>query len=190
MSTDNQAPRKFDHGKPQMNLIPTAAIVEMGKVLAFGAQKYDRGNWAKGLATSRYFDAAMRHLWAWNAGEEKDPESGLSHLAHAAVNIAFMIWNMAFRPDLDDRWSPIYAVGAKAEQPAVTPVVDVGNYAWFRVYDAITFEIQSPVFVSRELAIKWDKQDSENQGIEYLFAHDKAYDVLECSKDGVPVRRT
>lgn len=62
------------------------------------------GNWAKGLATSRYYDAAMRHLMAWNDGEERDPESGLTHLAHAGVNICFMIWNMVHRPDLDDRW--------------------------------------------------------------------------------------
>ncbi len=142
MST-NEAPRKFDHGKPQLNLIPTVALVEMGKVLAFGAQKYDRGNWAKGLATSRYFDAAQRHLLAWNAGENVDPESGISHLAHAMVNLAFMVWNMVFRPDLDDRWH----ISIESARPTETKTTF--EAPWYAVYDGGTRV--SPVYVNTEL---------------------------------------
>lgn len=33
----------------------------------------------------------MRHMWAWWGGQDKDPETGFSHLAHAACCIAFLM---------------------------------------------------------------------------------------------------
>jgi hypothetical protein len=39
----------------------------------------------------RYYAAALRHLPAWRGGEELDPESGLTHLAHALANAAFLM---------------------------------------------------------------------------------------------------
>jgi hypothetical protein len=85
--------KKFDQGKPNWFLLPMESIGDVVKVLTFGASKYGKGNW-KRLADweERYFSATMRHLEAWQSGENKDPESGLPHLAHAATNIIFMLW--------------------------------------------------------------------------------------------------
>jgi len=47
-------------------------------------------NWERGMGWGRVFGAAMRHLWAWWAGEDKDPETGLSHLAHALCCVMFL----------------------------------------------------------------------------------------------------
>lgn len=185
--TDNSAPRKFDQDKPQVNLIPTVALIEMGKVLAFGAKKYDRGNWAKGLATSRYYDAATRHLLAWNEGEDKDPESGLSHLAHAAVNLCFMLWNMAFRKDLDDRWQPKFSEQSFDEGTTITgkpmPQIagpDRGFYSWFHP-GGLRSQI-SPIVVSRDLALKWDIQTSDDGGD--IWADDPNMSIRECDSKG------
>jgi len=55
-----------------------------------GAAKYGRFNWRQHMVSSTvYYDAAQRHLFAWFDGEDIDPESGLSHLAHvmACMNI-------------------------------------------------------------------------------------------------------
>jgi len=50
-------------------------------------------NWkAVPEAKTRYFDACIRHLTAWWQGEKNDSESGLSHLAHAACCILFLMW--------------------------------------------------------------------------------------------------
>ena len=38
---------KYDGEKPKMNLLPPKAIVEISKVLTFGAEKYDAENWRK-----------------------------------------------------------------------------------------------------------------------------------------------
>jgi len=83
--------RKFDGGKLQYGLLPPLALEENVKVLTFGAQKYEPDNWKRvpdGIR--RYFDAAQRHLWAWKRGEEKDPETGLHHMAHAICCLQFI----------------------------------------------------------------------------------------------------
>jgi hypothetical protein len=60
-------------------------------VLTYGAVKYSERNWEKGMAWHRPFGALMRHMWAWWKGENVDPETGYSHLAHAACCIAFLL---------------------------------------------------------------------------------------------------
>ena len=84
---------KHDTGKLRYSLLPWFSITAIVKVLEFGAKKYKINSW-QGLADSedRYFDAAIRHLLAYRDGEWLDPESGLSHLSHAACNVVFLIW--------------------------------------------------------------------------------------------------
>ena len=80
------------------------ALLEVGKVAGFGEQKYDRLNYMRGYDWSLSFDAGMRHrLMSWS-GEERDPESGLYHLAHSAwhdlTQLTFMIHGLG----TDDRY--------------------------------------------------------------------------------------
>lgn len=95
---------KFDDGKPLMSLLDSNALTEMAKVLSFGAEKYDRHNWRKGITYSRLIDAALRHMIAFNGGEDLDPESNLSHVAHASCCLMFLLWMIENRCDLDDRY--------------------------------------------------------------------------------------
>jgi hypothetical protein len=46
----------------------------------------------------------MRHLHAFNDGEDKDPESGLSHLAHASCCLMFLLEFEKTHQELDDRY--------------------------------------------------------------------------------------
>lgn len=97
--------KKFDQGKCRMDLIPVSTLRGIGDVLGFGAETkgYGERNWEKGLAWNRTYAAAMRHLTSWWDGEDLDPESGLSHLSHAATNIAFLIEFVKTHPELDTR---------------------------------------------------------------------------------------
>lgn len=97
---------KFDAGKPPLGLLPSKSLVEIAKVLEFGRNKYAAHNWRNGLAWSRVYDATLRHLLAWNDGQDRDPETGLSHLAHAGCCILFLLEFEASRPELDDRYKP------------------------------------------------------------------------------------
>lgn len=83
--------KKFDDDKVRMDLIPPELLEAVGEVLTFGAKKYSERNWELGMDWGRPFAALMRHMWAWWSGEDKDPETGMSHLHHAACCIAFLI---------------------------------------------------------------------------------------------------
>jgi hypothetical protein len=59
-------------------------MMELARIYGFGEQKYDRYNYLKGYDWSLSVDALLRHLYAFLAGEDRDPESGLLHTAHVA----------------------------------------------------------------------------------------------------------
>jgi hypothetical protein len=84
--------RKFDSEKPKMYLLPPKATVEVAKVLTFGAAKYDEENWRKlEDAQKRYSGGALRHIFSHLDGELEDPETNLSHLAHAICCLMFKL---------------------------------------------------------------------------------------------------
>lgn len=95
--------RKDDAGKARHDLIPPELPHAVAQVLAFGASKYGERNWEKGMTWGRPFAALMRHLWAWWRGEPYDPETGMSHLWHAACCIAFLVAYEERREGTDDR---------------------------------------------------------------------------------------
>ena len=97
---------KFDQDKLPLNLLSREALEQTAAVLKFGAEKYATHNWRKGFQWSRPLAAAMRHLHAFNDGEDKDPESGLSHLAHAMCCIMFLLEFEKTHQELDDRYKP------------------------------------------------------------------------------------
>jgi hypothetical protein len=83
---------KHDTGKPLMGAVPPNALLEVARVLTFGAEKYGLDNWRQvENAETRYLDAALRHINAHQRGELADPESGESHLAHAVCSLMFML---------------------------------------------------------------------------------------------------
>jgi hypothetical protein len=96
--------KKNDADKIPLELIPSEALFEIGKVLQAGKLKYGTANWAHGIEISRLLGAAMRHIAQFNAGEDFDEETQTLHIANAACGLMFAIWMMKNRPDLDNRW--------------------------------------------------------------------------------------
>jgi hypothetical protein len=83
---------KYDGSKRRYSLLPWAAVRSVVDVLEYGARKYAPDNWRKVPdARRRYYDATMRHVDAWWAGELLDSESHLPHLAHAACCVIFLL---------------------------------------------------------------------------------------------------
>lgn len=85
---------RFDAGKSNWSLMPFEAVEEINKVLEFGANKYAAWNFASngGMKYSRIINSCLRHIFAYMRGQDLDPESGLSHLAHAGCNILFLLY--------------------------------------------------------------------------------------------------
>lgn len=95
---------KFDAGKPRLDLLPARPLLDIARVLTFGAAKYDDHNWRRGMRWGRVYASLVRHLLAWHAGEDNDPETGLPHLAHAGCCVLFLLEYAHANPELDDRY--------------------------------------------------------------------------------------
>lgn len=97
---------KYDAGqdKPSMGLVPQLALQEVAKVLDFGAKKYSAHNWRLGMDYSRLYDAVLRHMSSYIAGEDNDKESGLSHIAHAACGTLMLLEYILTETGKDDRY--------------------------------------------------------------------------------------
>lgn len=101
-------PIKHDHHKLPMHLISPVALEELARALRHGAEKYGERNWEPGLKYSRLYAAAQRHLVAWWGGEDLDPETGETHVAHAFATMMMLThFTRQVRTDLDDRPEPI-----------------------------------------------------------------------------------
>jgi hypothetical protein len=86
---------KDDSGKPRTGLMVSGfanALVSVAEVTTYGANKYSPNGWLSvPNSIDRYTDAMYRHLLAHSSGQDKDLESNLTHLSHAAWNILALI---------------------------------------------------------------------------------------------------
>ena len=102
-SNEKGSGARYNGNKPDMCLIPLWTLEEEAKVWDYGTKKYNAWNWAKGMPWSVPYACAMRHLSAWQRGEEIDPESGQPHLAHVMCNIRMLTLYATTYPEGDDR---------------------------------------------------------------------------------------
>lgn len=101
-----EAMKKFDNGKDNLALLsnlPLKELLEVSKVIEFGAKKYGRNNWKRGTSWLRVSSALLRHIFAFLAGENNDNETGISHLAHAMCNLLFLLYYVNNTVGEDDR---------------------------------------------------------------------------------------
>lgn len=94
---------RYDQGKLRLELLPLSALEDIALVLQTATKKYPENNWQKGMLWSRCIGSTMRHLFSWIRGIDTDPETGISHLAHAACNILFLIEYQKHNLGIDDR---------------------------------------------------------------------------------------
>jgi hypothetical protein len=90
---------RHNTGKPDYSLIPMAAMKEAAHVLEYGATKYAIDNWMKPTNWRVSYACLMRHMSAWQSGEDLDPESERNHLGHAMCNILQMLYMLENHPD-------------------------------------------------------------------------------------------
>jgi Domain of unknown function (DUF5664) len=56
---------KHDGGKVRVDLLPFGALLEVAKVLTYGARKYDTDNWRQRMKWRRLIGASLRHVLAF-----------------------------------------------------------------------------------------------------------------------------
>ncbi|MDD5434888.1 MAG: DUF5664 domain-containing protein [Nitrospira sp.] len=70
--------------KAPLHCVPLPPLVELGLAMLEGARKYGCHNYREmGVKASVYFDAVIRHIFAWWEGQDVDEDSGVSHVTKA-----------------------------------------------------------------------------------------------------------
>jgi len=92
MTNEKNQSVKADAGKPSLTRVPRQIIWDIAKVRDYGFEKYgEQGDHWDDVEIERWRDATYRH-WLRYLDDPTgvDEESGISHLAHVACNIAFL----------------------------------------------------------------------------------------------------
>lgn len=78
---------RYNAGKPELSFILDAPLAMEGLANRFslGAKKYSRDNWKKGLPDVQVIDSLLRHVSAYQNGEENDPDGG--------YHVDAIVWN-------------------------------------------------------------------------------------------------
>ena len=97
---------KFDATKVRLDLLPIEPMMQIANVFGFGAKKYFANSYRQGetVVWSRTYGSIMRHMMSFWSGEDKDPESGLDHLAHAGTQLFILMEHAAHNKNKDDRF--------------------------------------------------------------------------------------
>jgi hypothetical protein len=109
----------------QLGAVDPLSVMAVAEVAGFGTQKYARYNFARGYKWSLSYDALQRHLHAWWGGEDKDPESKLSHLAHAAWHCLALLTFVLRGRGTDDRFTPQNFGSTVDKAPSMTKDAEV-----------------------------------------------------------------
>lgn len=94
---------RYNDDKPDFSLIPLVTLEDEARVWMYGRRKYNAWNWTKGMQWSIPLACALRHLSAWQRGEDIDGESNLPHLAHVMCNIRMLTLYAQNYKEGDDR---------------------------------------------------------------------------------------
>jgi hypothetical protein len=89
-TADSERALRYNSGKPKYSIIGLDTLEQCARVLEFGAAKYGRNNWRKGLPITEILDSMLRHIAALSSGELIDQESGLPHIGHIQANAMFL----------------------------------------------------------------------------------------------------
>ncbi len=90
-------------GKLRYDLIPSFANQELARVLTKGAEKYADNNWRGGMTWLSVIASMKRHIAAFEAGEDIDPETGCYHTAQIQCNASFLTEFYRIFPQGDNR---------------------------------------------------------------------------------------
>lgn len=101
----------------KIGAIDPLALYELAEVAGKGAEKYSAFNYIKGYDWSLSYNAMQRHMMLFWAGEDNDPETGKSHMAHAAWHALCLVTFGLRELGTDDRITTVLEDGDDDESP-------------------------------------------------------------------------
>ena len=94
---------RYNQGKLSWSMVDFDSLEGRVRVLEYGAKKYSKDNWKKGMPVTQVSESLMRHLFAFLKGEDVDSESGCRHISHVMCNTMFLEYILREKPHYDDR---------------------------------------------------------------------------------------
>lgn len=99
-----------------LSLVSTAAMAEEALAMTEGAVKYGLYNYRiVGVKSRVYISAALRHLFRYLAGEDRDPKTGVHHLGSVRACVGIILDAQAQGKLIDNR---------PPAQPALSQLLD------------------------------------------------------------------
>jgi len=133
--------------KPDLSLVTRAMMEAIAAALKNGVEKYGRNNWRSTPVNALvYTAAAMRHIKAWEDGEDFAADSGVHHIDHAIASLAIMRDAEAFGTLVDNR---VLGRGRRRTAPAAEP-----RYGVFYASDGERSSFFTGEYPSREAAVQ------------------------------------
>jgi hypothetical protein len=93
---------KLDQGKLRWDLLPQDALEQVVGVMTVDADTRGRG-WERGCEWHRPLASALRHISAWQRGEQMDAGTKRPHLACAVAQLLFLLAYEQRGHGVDDR---------------------------------------------------------------------------------------
>ena len=107
----------------QFGTMPMRVLWEVAVAMMEGGLKYGRHNYREaGVRATVYTDAAIGHVTQWIEGEDKDPDTGLSHITKAIASLMVLRDGMLEDNFVDDR--PYRHKGLDAHRDELQQIVD------------------------------------------------------------------
>jgi hypothetical protein len=107
----------------QFGTMPVRVLWEVAVGMMEGGLKYGRHNYrAAGVRATVYTDASIGHITQWIEGEDKDPDTGLSHITKAICSLMVLRDGMLEDNFVDDR--PYRHKGLDAHRDELQQIVD------------------------------------------------------------------
>jgi hypothetical protein len=132
------------------------ALNQITRVFGIGCKKYSARNWERGYRWGLSMAALCRHLAKFWQREDRDPETGLYHMAqvawHALALLAFQLRGIGNddRPVLTTETKRIYIAGPmRGHDQFNFPAFDRARDRW----KAAGWQVVSPADLDREIGI-------------------------------------
>lgn len=142
----------------QVGALDPIALIEIGRVAGMGANKYSAFNYLQGFDWAHAYNAMQRHANLFWSGEDRDPESDLPHIAHAAWMALALVSFYLRGIGTDTRPPVLTGAGTFAPKPVdqccacAKAVPHDGDCHWCERH---TFVTQSPEALSPEEMQDW-----------------------------------
>lgn len=117
--------------KTPLGVVPPALMIGAAEAMQTGATKYGPFNYRENKVQAvTYYEAILRHLFAWFDGQDMAEDTGVHHLRHVAAGVGILLDAVTAGNLIDNR--PVKGPAAdmlRAQDKSVAPPAALASWA-------------------------------------------------------------